>query len=154
VFTRRIPSTDEESDTDDGAAIVSAVSATVGGGTASPAVTATDAPSAGAVAPALDAAALGTLMDELAALGTSDGGRWRFALEDNAAGLDTLVLSRGASGGWHLRLGAERARPSDSPLDLVSLRGALRERGHRVDDIVVAMDEGHGAWHAPSEGES
>ena len=101
------------------------------------------APSAaGATAPALDAAAIGTLMSDLRALDVPPSGQWRFAMPGNADGLNSLVLSRGESGAWNLRLGTDRARGAVSRGELDSLRGALRERGHDVDGIVQDSDDG------------
>ena len=97
---------------------------------------------AGATAPALDVAATGTLMRELRALDAPPSGQWRFAMVGNVDGLESLVLSRGESGAWNLRLGTDRSRGTASRGELDSLRSALRERGHDVDDIVQDADDG------------
>ena len=96
---------------------------------------------AGATAPALDVAAIGTLMSDLRALDAPPSAQWRFSMPGNADGLNSLVLSRGESGAWNLKLGTERGR-GVSRGELDSLRGALRERGHEVDRISHDIDDG------------
>lgn len=96
---------------------------------------------AGSTAPALEAAAIGTLMGELQAIDAPGSGQWRFALAGNALGLDSLVLSRGDGGVWNLRLSGERARAGGARAELDALREALHQRGHRVGDIVVGGDD-------------
>ena len=97
---------------------------------------------AGATAPALDVAATAMLMRELRALDAPPSGQWRFTMPGNVDGLESLVLSRGESGAWNLRLGTDRSRGTASRGELDSLRSALRERGHDVDDIVQDADDG------------